>query len=81
MKRPGQGRRFETPGKKYGLGQAPKRSADRLSAGTLAIISMDALPIAEATGLPYASKVKAKDRDGNTVLVGHMCGHDMNAGN
>lgn len=38
---------------------------------------MDALPIAEATGLPYASKVKAKDRDGNTVLVGHMCGHDM----
>jgi amidohydrolase len=38
---------------------------------------MDALPIAEATGLPYASEVKAKDRDGNTVLVGHMCGHDM----
>ena len=38
---------------------------------------MDALPIEEATGLPYASKVKAKDRDGNTVPVGHMCGHDM----
>src|SRR5919202_3636560 len=38
---------------------------------------MDALPIEEATGLPYASTVKAKDRDGNTVPVGHMCGHDM----
>jgi hippurate hydrolase len=38
---------------------------------------MDALPIAEATGLDYASKVTAKDADGNTVPVGHMCGHDM----
>jgi amidohydrolase len=38
---------------------------------------MDGLPIQEATGLPYASKVKKKDRDGNTVPVGHMCGHDM----
>jgi amidohydrolase len=38
---------------------------------------MDALPIEEATGLPYASKVKVKDRQGNTVPVGHMCGHDM----
>ena len=38
---------------------------------------MDALPIEESTGLPYASKVTAKDREGNTVPVGHMCGHDM----
>ena len=38
---------------------------------------MDALPIEEATGLPYASTVKTKDRDGKTVPVGHMCGHDM----
>jgi hippurate hydrolase len=38
---------------------------------------MDALPIEEATGLPYASKVKAKDRQGVMVPVGHMCGHDM----
>jgi hippurate hydrolase len=38
---------------------------------------MDALPIAEATGLPYASKVTATDSDGKTVPVGHMCGHDM----
>jgi hippurate hydrolase len=38
---------------------------------------MDALPVEEATNLPYASKVKMKDREGNTVPVGHMCGHDM----
>ena len=38
---------------------------------------MDALPVEEATGLPYASKVKMTDREGNTVAVGHMCGHDM----
>src|SRR4051795_13249269 len=38
---------------------------------------MDALPIEEATGLPYASKTTAEDAEGNTVPVGHMCGHDM----
>jgi hippurate hydrolase len=38
---------------------------------------MDALPIAENTGLDYASKVTAKDAEGSVVPVGHMCGHDM----
>ena len=38
---------------------------------------MDALPIAESTGLSYASKAIAKDAEGNTVPVGHMCGHDI----
>src|SRR6516162_1471775 len=38
---------------------------------------MDALPVEEATGLPYTSKVRMNDRQGNTVPVGHMCGHDM----
>jgi hippurate hydrolase len=38
---------------------------------------MDALPVEEATDLPYASKVKATDREGNTVPVMHACGHDM----
>src|SRR5579872_7040295 len=38
---------------------------------------MDALPVKEATGLPYASAVTATDRDGNTVPVMHACGHDM----
>ncbi|HXY62002.1 MAG TPA: M20 family metallopeptidase [Nitrospirota bacterium] len=38
---------------------------------------MDALPVEEATGLPYASKATATDREGKTVPVAHMCGHDM----
>src|SRR6478752_2288656 len=32
---------------------------------------MDALPVAEATGLPYASKMTATDDEGNTVPVMH----------
>src|SRR5690606_7341182 len=38
---------------------------------------MDALPVEEATGLPYASRATATDRNGRTVPVSHMCGHDM----
>lgn len=38
---------------------------------------MDALPVEETTGLPYASKATATDAEGQTVPVGHMCGHDM----
>jgi len=38
---------------------------------------MDALPVQEATGLSYASKATATDREGKTVPVSHMCGHDM----
>ena len=38
---------------------------------------MDALPIAEATGLSYASTATAIDQDGNAVPVTHACGHDM----
>jgi hippurate hydrolase len=38
---------------------------------------MDALPVKEATDLPYASDTTATDEEGRTVPVGHMCGHDM----
>lgn len=38
---------------------------------------MDALPVQEATGLPYASRAIATDHEGKTVPVSHMCGHDM----
>jgi hippurate hydrolase len=38
---------------------------------------MDALPIVEQTGLPYASAVKVKNRDGVEVGVMHACGHDV----
>ena len=38
---------------------------------------MDALPVEERTGLPYASKVTTKDDSGATVSVMHACGHDI----
>jgi hippurate hydrolase len=38
---------------------------------------MDALPVEEATGVPYASTVTATDPDGKNVPVMHACGHDM----
>ncbi len=38
---------------------------------------LDALPVEEKTGLPYASKVTAKDEAGQTVPVMHACGHDV----
>jgi len=38
---------------------------------------MDALPVIEATGLPYASKQRVRDKNGNDVGVMHACGHDM----
>src|SRR5690606_5627677 len=37
---------------------------------------MDALPVTEATGLPYASTVRGEYR-GQPVGVMHACGHDM----
>jgi amidohydrolase len=38
---------------------------------------LDALPVEEKTGLPYASRVHAKDDAGRDVPVAHACGHDL----
>ncbi|MBM4168689.1 MAG: amidohydrolase [Ignavibacteria bacterium] len=38
---------------------------------------LDALPLEENTGLPYASKVTTKDEAGREVGVMHACGHDL----
>ncbi|MCS6952606.1 MAG: amidohydrolase [Bryobacterales bacterium] len=38
---------------------------------------MDALPVTEKTGLPYASTVRTRDAAGREVGVMHACGHDM----
>src|SRR5437870_3836638 len=38
---------------------------------------LDALPVEEQTGLPYASKVVAKNEEGKDVHVMHACGHDV----
>ncbi|MEU2712513.1 amidohydrolase [Streptomyces sp. NPDC007205] len=37
---------------------------------------LDALPVREETGLPYASTVTAPGPDGREVPVAHACGHD-----
>jgi hippurate hydrolase len=38
---------------------------------------LDALPVTENTGLPFASTVRTKDDAGNDVGVMHACGHDI----
>jgi hippurate hydrolase len=38
---------------------------------------MDALPVIEQTGLPYASTLRFRDKDGKEVGIMHACGHDM----
>ena len=38
---------------------------------------LDALPMEEKTGLPFASTVKTKNDAGETIPVAHMCGHDL----
>jgi hippurate hydrolase len=38
---------------------------------------MDALPVIEQTGLPFASKVRIRDKNDREVGVMHACGHDM----
>lgn len=38
---------------------------------------VDALPIAEETGVPYASHVVVKSDSGTTIPVMHACGHDI----
>jgi hippurate hydrolase len=38
---------------------------------------LDALPVTEQTGRPYASTVRTRDKAGNEVGAMHACGHDM----
>ena len=38
---------------------------------------LDALPVEEKTGLPYASNVTGKNPAGESVPVMHTCGHDV----
>jgi hippurate hydrolase len=38
---------------------------------------MDGLPVEEKSGLPYASRAKQLDSEGNEVFVMHACGHDV----
>jgi len=38
---------------------------------------LDALPVTEKTGLPYASTVETRTEDGTPTGVMHACGHDL----
>jgi amidohydrolase len=51
----------------------------RNGAGPVVLIraDMDGLPVAEDTGLVYASKAKQVDSDGVEYPVMHACGHDV----
>lgn len=42
---------------------------------------MDALPVTERTGLPYASQVRVTGPDGRETGVMHACGHDAHIAN
>ena len=42
---------------------------------------MDALPVTETTGLPYASTARAVTPEGLEIGVMHACGHDMHVTN
>lgn len=42
---------------------------------------MDALPVTEQTGLPYASQVRVVGPDGRETGVMHACGHDIHTAN
>jgi amidohydrolase len=39
-------------------------------------VELDALPVVENTGLPFASRVRTRDTSGAEVGVMHACGHD-----
>jgi amidohydrolase len=38
---------------------------------------LDALPVGEATGWAFASKIKVKNAKGEEIPVAHACGHDL----
>jgi hippurate hydrolase len=67
--------KYETPGwTNYGVVAVMKNGAGPT---VLLRTELDALPVNEKTGLPYASKVKVKNEAGQDVSVMHACGHDI----
>ena len=51
----------------------------RNGAGPVVLVrtELDALPMEEKAGLPYASRAQQVDADGKTTFVAHSCGHDL----
>jgi len=66
--------KYENPKlKRYGVVGVMKNGDGPI---VLVRTDMDALPVEEETGLPYASKAVTKNDDGKDVHVMHACGHD-----
>ena len=70
----GIGRYEQHPWPGYGIVALMKNGAGPT---VLVRADMDALPVEEKTGLPYASQARAIYRDGKDVAVMHACGHDI----
>jgi hippurate hydrolase len=62
-----------------GVGGTGLAAVMRNGAGPILLIrtDMDALPIREETGLPFASTVTRKTREGDSQPAMHACGHDI----
>jgi amidohydrolase len=66
--------KYQGPWTGYGVVAVMKNGAGPT---VLLRTELDALPVDEKTGLPYASKVKMKNDAGQEVSVMHACGHDL----
>jgi hippurate hydrolase len=62
-----------------GVGRTGIVAIMRNGAGPTAMMrtELDALPVAEKTGLPFASTVVTKNAAGQSTPVMHACGHDL----
>jgi hippurate hydrolase len=62
-----------------GVGRTGVVGLLRNGEGTTVLLraDMDALPIKESTGLPYASNKTGTDRFGQATSIAHSCGHDL----
>jgi hippurate hydrolase len=62
-----------------GVGRTGVVGVLRNGDGPVALLraDMDALPVQERTGLPYASSATFTDERGSTVPLMHACGHDV----
>lgn len=62
-----------------GVGRTGVVAILRNGAGPVVMLrtELDALPIEEKTGLPFASKVRGVNSEGSAVPIAHACGHDL----
>jgi amidohydrolase len=68
------GKYIDSPRQAYGVVGVFKNGAGPT---VLVRTDMDALPVEEKTGLPYASTATGKNDQGEDVSVMHACGHDI----